>query len=452
MADSCLLVSLERLLVISPQLLGTPKIVMSRTPPFTSRVRSFLVVTVVVVGIALGAERHSGPKPVPDSSIGDGAVSDFYIWDKPVPAHPGNLLRQEALPADLMLSNASKGFRVLYTSTNGIDKKTPITVSGAIYFPQGAAPRGGWPIVAWAHGTTGIADVCAPSWTPRAKRDADYLNAWLAQAYAIIATDYQGLGTPGGHPWLVVRPEAYSVLDSVRAALRAFPELSNTVVIVGQSQGAHAAASASLLSAAYSPELRVKATVATGVPGDPPFAAKTRAPHIPTPPLVGGPFPAFNLLFLLTYEIVDPHFNPADYLADAAKPAFELAKTGCFADVNRAAQQAHLTVDNEFKKTPDEAASNAAPLMQYPAPKFLTPVFVGTGLVDVTVFSESQYNFVMAACYAGSIVEAHYYPGQDHGSTVNASLVDSIPFVKKILAGQPIKGNCSSVRPPHVVE
>ena len=55
------------------------------------------------------------------------------------------------------------------------------------------------------------------------ERDAAYLNAWLQQGYAIVATDYQGLGTPGPHPYLAVRPEAYSVLDSARAVLAAFP-------------------------------------------------------------------------------------------------------------------------------------------------------------------------------------------------------------------------------------
>ena len=192
-----------------------------------------------------------------------------------------------------------------------------------------------WPI-AWAHGTTGIADVCAPSWGPRSARDTDYLYAWLAQGYAIVATDYQGLGTPGGHPWLYVRPEAYSVLDSVRAALDAFPVLSKSVVIVGQSQGGHAAVSASLLSSRYSPELHIKGTVVTGVPGMSPFAPSTKATQISVPPLVGGPFPAFFLLDLLTYKIMNPTFDPSEYLWPT-RPGLLLnwLRTGCIVDVAR---------------------------------------------------------------------------------------------------------------------
>jgi hypothetical protein len=347
-----------------------------------------------------------------------------------------------------MLVNAAKGLRVLYTSTNGLDNKTPIAVSGAIYFPKGAPPAGGWPIIAWAHGSTGIADVCAPSWRPRSSYDSDYLNAWLAQGYAVVATDYQGLGTPGGHPWNTVRPEAYSVLDSVRAASKAFPELSNSVVIVGQSQGAHAALSASLLAAAYAPDAHLKGTVATGVPGDPPFAPETKAPQIPTPPHVGGSFPSINLLNLLTDHIMEPSLNPLDYLSDAARPAFGAARTACLDAVRQAVKQGGLTIDNEFKKSLDAADAKAAPYKQYPIPKFVHPVFIGSGLADTSVSPESQYNFVVAACYVGSRIEAHYYPGKDHGGTLKASLVDSVPFVKKLFAEQSIAGNCSSVRPP----
>jgi hypothetical protein len=93
------------------------------------------------------------------------------------------------------------------------------------------------------------------------------------------------------------------VLDSARVAIGAFPELSNSVVIVGQSQGAHAAISASLLAPAYATDVHAKGTVATGVPGDPPFAPATKAPQIPTPPHVGGAFATMNLLSLLAYRI-----------------------------------------------------------------------------------------------------------------------------------------------------
>jgi hypothetical protein len=145
---------------------------------------------------------------------------------------------------------------------------------------------------------------------------------------------------------------------------------------------------------------------------------------------------------------LDPAFTPSDYLSDGAKPLFEAARTRCFVDLPQVADQNLVTVENALKKNPDAAAANAARYQQYPTPKFSQPVFIGMGLADVTAYPQGQYNFVQAACHAGSKVEAHYYPSKDHGGTLNASLVDSVPFAKKILAGQRVDGNCRSVRPP----
>lgn len=360
-------------------------------------------------------------------ALGDGGVSAFYVWNEAAPDAPGRLLRQEPLPEHLSLANAAKGLRVLYSSTNGIDGRTVIAVSGAIYFPKGTAPAGGWPVIAWAHGTTGTADMCAPSWMPRAKRDSDYLDAWLAQGYAIVASDYQGLGTPGGHPWMAVRPEGWSVLDSARSALAAFPELANSVVIVGQSQGAHAALSAAGLAAEYAPALNIKGTVATGLAGGQQYSASRKTS-------------AFLFLILHKFETMDPAFRPSDYLTEAGKRAYAEAATTCVRP------GPVVPLDGLLEMWPERA--KIAAVEDLPTLRFPHPVFVGTGLADKAVLPEFQYGIAVAACRAGSTVETHYYPGQDHGGTVNASLVDSVPFVRKVFAGQPIAGNCAGLKAP----
>lgn len=398
----------------------------------------------VMAGVASSHDR-SGPKPVLDPVQGDGGVSTFYVWDKEVPGTPGKILRQEPLPDRLMVSNASKGVRVLYSSTNGIDSKTPITVSGAVYFPKGTPPAGGWPVVGWAHGTTGVADVCAPSWTPANPAQADYFNALLAEGYAIAATDYQGLGTPGAHPWMLARPEGWSVLDSVRSALDAFPALSDSVIIAGWSQGAHAAASAALMAKEYAPSIMIKGTILTGVPGSPPYIPATSGSQIAARSSSSAFLAALRLF---TFMAVDPAFRPSDYLSDAGAPVFEAARTACVATILESAARNHVTRETLMKKFPDDVAAKAAPYQQYPTLRFSQPVFVATGLDDMVVFPESQYNFVRTACEAGSRVETHYYPGKDHISAVNAMQMDSIAFVKRALAGQPAANNCKSLKPP----
>ncbi len=59
------------------------------------------------------------------------------------------------------LRGAARTELVLYRST-GVTGKA-VAVSGTVSIPKGTAPRGGWPVISYAHGTTGIADQCAPS-------------------------------------------------------------------------------------------------------------------------------------------------------------------------------------------------------------------------------------------------------------------------------------------------
>lgn len=239
------------------------------------------------------------------------------------------------------------------------------------------------------------------------------------------------------------------MLDSVRAALKAFPELANSIVIVGQSQGAHAALSASLLAPDYAPDVKLLGTVATGVSIYAAFDPPTKAPQIPIPQRTGGGFNALLPLYhLYTYTELDSTFDPAAYLSDAAKPVFEKFATMCETDLAEMADQHHLTAENVLKKSPDQEIRKEAAYLRYPVPHFSHPVFIGTGLADTIALPEGQYDFVMAACHEGSTVEAHYYPGKDHNGTVGASLTDSHPFVKKLFAGQTIAGNCAGVKPP----
>ncbi|WP_246785834.1 lipase family protein [Bradyrhizobium sp. cir1] len=88
----------------------------------------------------------------------------------------------------------------------------------------GTVDDGGWPLVAWAHGTLGVSDTCAPSWTGHKPRDATYIQRWLENAFAVVATDHHGLGGPGQHPYLVWQADGRSALDAVRAALSAYPD------------------------------------------------------------------------------------------------------------------------------------------------------------------------------------------------------------------------------------
>ena len=153
-------------------------------------------------------------------------------------AKPGAVLRVRpqigGAPAN------AKAFRVIYRST-GINGE-PIAVSGTIIYPDGPAPPEGRNVVAWAHYTTGVAQRCAPTLLPNLSGTIAGLEELLKRGYVVVATDYEGLGLPGVHAYLVGVSEAHSVLDSVRAARNlSNAHATNRFIVWGHSQGGHAA-------------------------------------------------------------------------------------------------------------------------------------------------------------------------------------------------------------------
>ena len=376
-----------------------------------------------------------------DPLNGDGGMPKFYSEAPSLPdlvRQPGQLVRSEPLPAEFSLVDAGRADRVIYSSTDGIEGKLPVVVSGAVFLPKGEKPAEGWPVIAWAHGTVGIADICAPSNTKRSDRDAAYLGHWLSLGYAVVASDYQGLGVPGGHPYLATKPEAYSVLDAVRAAqAEKGYGLSKKVVLVGQSQGGGAAFATAVEAAHYAPEIDIRGTVATGTP----YFTATAAPVTRDPKAVEGVF-AYTLYIMHLVAQADPTFKPDDIITDAAKPTFALTRTACLGQVWQSVLDAKLSQAIAFKTDPTTVMSKYFGLMAYTNLTPKGPVFMGTGGKDHDVPPEGQQRLFIDACKAGAVIEHHVYADLDHSGTVNGSLRDSTPFVKKAFAGEPIAGNC----------
>ncbi|MEU2458255.1 lipase family protein [Streptomyces sp. NPDC012473] len=159
--------------------------------------------------------------------------------------------------------------RIMYRSTDRTGKT--IAVTGTVLNPT-ASPYAQRPIVAFAPGTQGLADKCAPS---RQMADGTEYEALpskrlLDQGYAVVVTDYQGLGTPGVHTYMTREAQGRAVLDSVRAAQRldaaGLPD-AGPVALYGYSQGGGATAAAEL-APAYAPELKIRGVVVGAPPAD----------------------------------------------------------------------------------------------------------------------------------------------------------------------------------------
>jgi len=375
--------------------------------------------------------------------VGDGGVSEFYTHRGTLPQNVGLLLNQEPLSPHQSVPGAAVSMRLLYTSTDGIKENAPIVVSGALFLPPGQAPDGGWPLLLWSHGTVGIADHCAPTWTGYMPFHQTHLAHWLEQGFAIVASDYQGLGTRGIHPYMATQPEAYSNLDIIRAVQGSDFPVSKKVVLAGQSQGAGAAIATAGYWPAYAPELDIRGVVATGVPYFSPEAV--RALRHARPRDAVDPKLGYNFLVLSLLEYVDPAFDAAQHLKPNALPLAREVASECNRDIRKKISQLGLTYNDVFETSREMSIEAAYAYMGFPTLTLATPLFIGTGLADVDTPPRMQFQLMKAACSAGTHVSAHTYRSFDHLSVLNHSLKDSVPFAKNAFDGNALPGNCTAL-------
>ena len=137
--------------------------------------------------------------------------------------------------------------RFMYQSQNSGGALVPVTAF--ILWPYTARPhREGYPVVAWAHGTSGINAEAAPSNLKHLWHDFQVLFQLSLNGYVVVATDYAGLGVvndaaghPIAHEYMTGPAQGSDVVYSVIAAQEAFVELSKDFVIIGSSEGGQAA-------------------------------------------------------------------------------------------------------------------------------------------------------------------------------------------------------------------
>ncbi len=401
-----------------------------------SALLSALIVLAACVGSA-GSGLHPGSSLPFGLVAGDIEISPFYRWPGTLPTSAGRLLREEAMPAALVPPHAAVAKRLLYTSTDGRWNSGILPVSGALFLPQGEAPRSGWPLVVWAHGTLGVSDACAPSWAGSNQRDRAYVDRWLEKGYAVVAPDYQGLGGPGPHPYTLAKAEALSVLDAARVALAMDRRIANRVAITGQSQGSGAALGAANLAARYAPDVKVIGVIATALLPIYPESANL-APYE-----TGGDSPHFLVYRLMSGSLPDGSPPAETFLTDKGRILLDAARTGCKPRV--VAEANGITMDNAFAApvTEIEALVGLAGATNPFRSKF--PLLLGTGLADELILASRQARSVAALCRAGNRVVWKRYPDTNHSNTLTRSFEDAEAFARAVLAGRPDESDCASL-------
>jgi alpha-beta hydrolase superfamily lysophospholipase len=192
---------------------------------------------------ACGGSDDKGDNPSTTSNVN----ADVNKIQNPVVNTPKPyVIKDNTLPP-----NAAESVVMTYKMKGITGKETQATA--LVFTPKAAPPVGGWPIVAWAHGTAGVADDCAPSKNLLIttsilgvdKSTYNMIESFVKAGYVVVAPDYEGLGEPSGnemHPFLHVKSAAYSVTDAVVATKSWLGnKASNKWAVLGHSQGGHAA-------------------------------------------------------------------------------------------------------------------------------------------------------------------------------------------------------------------
>jgi pimeloyl-ACP methyl ester carboxylesterase len=364
------------------------------------------------------------------------AGTAFYTPPKPLPGSKhGDLIWARKLTGQPALASAGKNTLVLYRS-EGIDGK-PIAVSGTVSVPKGKAPKSGWPVITYDHGTTGIADICAPSRDATNNPAHTYnnyiyplLNRWLKAGYAVVRTDYQGLGTPGTHEYFVGVAEGRSTLDIARAARKLDPRLSNRIAIAGHSQGGHAALWAADLAPKWTPDLKLHATVAFA-PGShtSELLSAFQAAHSPA-----GGLSAEASLILRAIEVSKPSVNVPSLITDKLAALYPQTLTKCQGQLAAADSIGGLAPADFLKSDADTTQLSLA--LDSSDPENLTiksPVAVEQGSADTTVAPGLTDDLVKQYRQRGTKVDYKTYDKVTHGGVVVAAAVHATKYIQSHL-------------------
>ena len=232
----------------------------------------------------------------------------------------------------LNIDGASRVFNIVYKSQSLAGKTIP--VSGTVWVPKGTAPKGGWPVISWGHGTTGSADACAPSKIESVESGSytSYVfptfDSWLKAGYAIVMSDYEGLGTPGPHPYLVGHSEGRGVIDIVLAAHKAVPAISTSWVASGHSQGGHAVLFAAADAKTYGKGTTFKGVAAFAPANNLKTTVVFATGAIKSPNGLSG----LGALILRSITYVDTKIKVADIINPAALSLLPQLEQRCLGD------------------------------------------------------------------------------------------------------------------------
>jgi acetyl esterase/lipase len=348
---------------------------------------------------------------------------------------PGTLLKQEDFTRGI--PEGTKAWRILYATTR--HDNAPAVASAIVVVPINTSKP--LPVIAWAHGTTGVARGCAPSLFANPFPYVPAFPDMFKQGWAYVGTDYVGQGTQGFHAYLVGDDAARNVLDSLRAVRQLKDQSWDSRSLVwGHSQGGHSALWTGLRAASYAPELDIVG-IAALAPASDLTGLLREGRKLPFGKIVSA-------YVIESYAKSYPDVAAADLAAPWSRFLAADMASRCVGgwETLLSAVQAKLAPDEGLFRANALDGPFAARLRENtPTAMIPAPLFVAQGEADDLVFPSVQLNYVKARCAAGQALDYRSYAQRDHLSLVapdSALTADLLAWSKDRLAGKPATKNC----------
>ncbi len=345
-------------------------------------------------------------------------------------------------------------YRLRVQSSNEIGE--PIDLQTDLYIPR-VDTATQLPVLAYAPGTTGLGDGCAPS------QEIVLGRAWGSYYTHMLSYAGQGLigVLPDGmsyddperpHEYFVAELEAHTLLDAARGAYNFLADPPQGVTtqpldalfFAGYSNGGHTAFAAKDFAAEYAPELPLRGVISHG--------ATTNVETLMRESPLFSPYLIYSYQFFYGSEVI----TPAQVFTQNWLPTFaQDVNTKCVDEIFFYYSNDPLAM---YAPAFRNALENDQLASQMPLFKavldanyagtfggFDVPAVFFQGTADATVTPRAQQQFAQDLCAKGEPVTYVALPTVRHVDTRQSSFVATLDWMRNLVEGGAAENNCDEL-------
>jgi hypothetical protein len=345
---------------------------------------------------------------------------------------PGDLIRWENFDG-YAVPPGVKATRILYgTKTSG---GALAVSSGVVLVPPGEAPKEGWPVIAWAHGTSGVNRECAISLTAMGFAMYRIPNSHLKNGYAVVATDYAGLGSDSAVAYMDRIGNAWDVIYSVKAAQKAVPSLGQRWLAIGHSAGAHAMRGVAELQAHINDPSYLGIVSLSGL-------QDSRDPMV----FISKNNPVLAIFICISVKELYPAFEYKDVLTEKGLELFEQVKSRCQGPGFGRPERSSIIGSEALKKDWDlnPYIDKYFKMDETGQERYKGPALVLIGENEKPYTLKNDPAVTQRMCQQGMDVLLKIIPGANHGSLLFRAIEDQTKWIADRFAGKEIPSNCET--------